>query len=100
MAESLPRVDTEAVKLKRLRRWYRETFKSDEDLAVLFDILNECGVFVDDPLLVQARPGWSAETYLARHSLGVLILNRLGAFQGFNGVDTLRALKRLPFEKE
>lgn len=100
MAESLPKVETDDAKLKRLRRWYRETFKTDEDLAVLFDILNECGFFVEDPSLVQARAGWSPETYVARHTLAVHIMERLGAFQAFNGVDMLHALKKLPFEKE
>jgi len=96
----LPRAETAAQKLKTLRLWYRETFKTDEDLAVLFDILNECGFMVSDPAAVEARPGWSPETYVARHSLAIYILNRIGALQEFNGVDILHALKKLPYEKE
>jgi hypothetical protein len=94
------RVDTPETKAKRLTNWYRETFKTDEDLAVLFDILNECGWIVNDPFPAKSRPGWSAEFYMARHTLAMYILTRLGAMQEFNGVDMLRAMKKLPFEKE
>lgn len=102
MPGSNPRITIESdeKKAKRLRRYYRETFKTDNDLVVLYDILNECGWFVNDLAAVPSRPGWNSDIYTARHTLAQFILTRIGAMQEFNGVDILHALKKLPFEKE
>ena len=92
--------ETEEQKARRLTAWYRETFKSDEDLAVLTDILSHCGWWVNDADAITRDPTWTPEFYMARHTLGQYILTKMGTLTSLNGVGILRALKKLPFDKE
>lgn len=86
----IPEVETPEAKDKRLRMLYRETFKNDNDLVVLTDILNECGF-------------WSmhlkGELDLVKQNTARYILFRLGAWQDFNSPNVVRALKNLPHER-
>ena len=86
----IPKVETDEVKNKRLKSLYRETFRHDGDLVVLFDILNECGFFSQHV---------SGELDLVKQNLARFILWRLGAWQEFNGLNVVQALMKIPHER-
>lgn len=68
------------------RALYRETFRSEDDLIVLTDILTECGFFdsynvrKEDPLVVMTKQ------YLARY-----LLHQVGAWS--NPSDVVRGIR-------
>lgn len=84
------KAESEADKIKRLQSLYRETFRSDGDKMVLFDILNECGFF---------SMHVSGEVDLAKNNIARLILNRLGAWTDYNGLNVVQALMTIPPER-
>lgn len=86
---------TEEEKRYALRLKYRETFQTDDDLIVLFDILNECGEWET----FDAR-GLSAEEFRARQMVGRHIQFMLGGRQQINAIGFLRATLELPYVKE
>lgn len=94
MADQAKALD-EALRRKRLK--YRETFKTDDDLLVLIDILTECGYYA-----MHNKQGpmadWSPEETLARERVAKYILWMLGCVQPLNALDGMRAMKQLPFE--
>jgi len=86
----IPSVESKAAKEKRLRMLYRETFKTDNDLLVLTDILNECGFF---------SMHLKGELDLVKQNTARYILYRLGAWQDFNSPNVVGALRNLPHER-
>ena len=84
------KVETDKVKEQRLRNLYRETFRKEGDIVVLFDILNECGFF---------SMHVNGEADLVKQNVARYILWRIGAWQEFNGPDVVRALMNLPSER-
>ena len=86
----VPNVTTKVEGDKKLRTQYRETFRQDGDIVVLFDILNECGFFSQHV---------KGESDLVKQNLARYILYRLGAWEEYNGPDVVRALTNLPHER-
>ena len=90
LLDNKPHVETDAMKDSRLRSLYRETFRQDNDIIVLFDILNECGFF---------SMHVKGENDLAKQNVARFILHRVGAWQEFNGPNVVRALMNIPHER-
>lgn len=88
--DNKPHIESDAMKDKRLRSQYRETFRKDGDILVLFDILNECGFW---------SMHVSGENDLAKQNIARYILHRIGAWQEFNGPNVVRALMNIPHER-